>query len=35
MLSERFGLGLAEDLDEVGSSKLWESENISMYNIRV
>ena len=30
ILSERFGLELAKDLDEVGSSKLWESENISM-----
>ena len=31
MLSERFGFLLAENLDEVGSSKLVNSENISMY----
>ena len=34
MLSERFGLLLAENLDEVGSSKLWESEFIGIDIIR-
>ena len=33
MLSERFGLLLAENLDEVGSSKLWESEFIGIISI--
>ena len=32
MLSERFGFLLAENLDEVVTSKLWESNFISMNN---
>ena len=32
MLSERFGFLLAENLDKVGSSKLLESDFISMNN---
>jgi len=30
LLSENFGLLLAENLDEVGFSKQWDSENICM-----
>ena len=32
MFSERFGFLLAENLDEVGFPKLWESDFISMNN---